>query len=70
VYSQEQGLLDRLSGGSAQDMKEVYDLSTRRLDQAARQTGELTTRAEANTRTMLEGLLRSLGYTDVTVTFA
>ena len=69
VYSQEQGLIDRLRGGSAQDMKEVYDLSTRRLDEAARQTGELTTRAEANTRTMLEGLVRSLGYTDVTVTF-
>jgi len=69
VYSEEQGLLDRLSGGSAQDMKEVYDLSTRRLDEAARQTGELTTRAEANTRTMLQGLLHSLGYTDVTVAF-
>jgi Protein of unknown function (DUF4230) len=69
VYSEEQGLLDRLSGGSAQDMKEVYDLSTKRLDQAAQQTGELTTRAEANTRTMLQGLLRSLGYTDVTVVF-
>jgi Protein of unknown function (DUF4230) len=69
VYSQEQGLIDRLRGDSAQDMKEVYDLSGRRLDEAARQTGELTTRAEANTRTMLQGLLRSLGYTDVTVTF-
>jgi len=69
VYSEEQGLLDRLSGGSVQDMKEVYDLSTRRLDEAARQTGELTTRAEANTRTMLQGLLHSLGYTDVTVAF-
>jgi hypothetical protein len=69
VYSEEQGLLDRLRGDSAQDMKEVYDLSTRRLDQAARQTGELTTRAEANTRTMLQGLVRSLGFTDVTVTF-
>lgn len=69
IYSEEQGLLDRLSGGSAQDMQEVYALSTRRLDQAAQQTGELTARAEANTRTMLQGLLRSLGYTDVTVAF-
>jgi hypothetical protein len=69
VYSQEQGLFDRLSGDSAQDMQEVYNVSTRRLDEAARQTGELTTRAEANTRTMLQGLLRPLGYTDVTVTF-
>lgn len=69
VYSQEQGLVDHLRGGSAQDMKEVYDLSTRRLDEAARQSGELTTRAETNTRTMLQGLLHSLGYSDVTVTF-
>jgi hypothetical protein len=69
VYSEEHGLYDRFGGGSTQDMKEVYDLSTRRLDEAARQSGELTTRAEANTRTMLQGLLRSLGYTDVTVTF-
>jgi hypothetical protein len=50
-------------------MKEVYDLSARRLDEAARQSGELTTRAEANTRSMLQGLVRSLGFTDVTVTF-
>jgi hypothetical protein len=69
VYSQEQGLFDRLSGNSTQDMQEVYNLSTRRLDEAARQTGELTTRAETNTRTMLQGLLRSLGYTNTTVTF-
>jgi hypothetical protein len=69
VYSEERGLVDSLRGSSAQDMKEVYDLSTRRLDNAARQSGELTTRAETNTRTMLQGLLRSLGYTDVTVTF-
>jgi hypothetical protein len=69
VYSEEQGLIDRLRGGSSQNMKVVYDLATKRLDQAAGQTGELTTRAEANTRGMLEGLLRSLGFTQVTVTF-
>src|SRR5919199_1633225 len=69
VYSEEQGLIDRLRGGGSQNMKEVYDLATKRLDQAAGQNGELTNRAEANTRTMLQGLLRSLGFTDVTVTF-
>jgi hypothetical protein len=69
VYSEERGLWDSLRGGSTQDMKEIYDLSAKRLDEAARQTNELTTRAEANTRSMLQGLLRSLGYTDVTVTF-
>jgi hypothetical protein len=69
VYSEEQGLVDRLRGGGSQNMKEVYALATKRLDQAAAQNGELTTRAEANTRTMLQGLLRSLGFTQVTVAF-
>ncbi len=69
VYSEEQGLIDRLRGGGSENMKTVYDLATKRLDQAASQSGELTTRAEENTRGMLQGLLRSLGFTDVTVTF-
>ncbi len=69
VYSEEQGLIDRLRGGGSENMKQVYDLATKRLDQAASQSGELTTRAEENTRGMLQGLLRSLGFTDVTVTF-
>ena len=69
VYSEERGLMDRLSGGGSEDMKEVYDSASKRLDQAASQNGELTTRAEANTRAMLQGLLRSLGFTEVTVAF-
>lgn len=69
VYSDEQGLIDRLRGGSADDMTEVYKASAKRLDQAATESGELTTRAEANTRKMLEGLLGSLGFTKVTVDF-
>jgi hypothetical protein len=69
VYSEEQGLIDRLRGGGSENMKEVYGLATKRLDQAAAQNGDLTTRAEANTRTMLQGLLRSLGFTQVTVAF-
>ncbi|HYY10883.1 MAG TPA: DUF4230 domain-containing protein [Kineosporiaceae bacterium] len=69
VYSDEQGFVDRLRGGDAGDMQEVYAAATNKLDTAAKQSGELTTRAEANTRSMLQGLLKSLGFTNVTVTF-
>ena len=69
VYSEEKGLFDRLRGGGAEDMQGVYTLASKRLDQAARQSDELTTRAETNTRAMLQGLLRSLGYTDVRINF-
>ncbi len=70
VYSQEQGFLDRLRGGDAEDMNEVYKLAGKRLDQAAQQSDELVKRAETNTRAMLQGLVRSLGFTDVKVTFS
>ncbi len=73
IYSRERGLVDRLRGAvgsGSDDEKELYGLASRRLAEAAQATGELTARGEANTRAMLEGLLRSLGYTDITVTFA
>jgi hypothetical protein len=69
VYSEDAGLVDRLRGGGAENMQEVYAAATRKLNEAAAQSGELTTRAEANTRKMLEQLLKSLGFTKVTVTF-
>lgn len=64
IYSRQRGLVDRLRdavGDGSSDQQELYGLATRRLAEAARATGELTTRGEANTRSMLEGLLRSLG---------
>lgn len=72
VYSRERGVVDRVrdavGGGPAQE-KELYSLASRRLSEAAAATGELTTRAETNTRAMLQGLLRPLGFTRVTVVF-
>jgi Protein of unknown function (DUF4230) len=74
IYSQQRGLIDRLrdatGGGDAEQQRELYSLANRRLAEAARANNELTTRGETNTRAMLQGLLRSLGYTDVTITFA
>lgn len=73
VYSHQRGLIDRLKGAATDnptaDERQLYTLASQRLTEAAKGTQELTTRGEANTRAMLEGLLRSLGFTDVTITF-
>ena len=71
VFEQNRGIVDRLKSLVADDpnrMKELYTLSEQRLEDAAQKT-ELTSRAEKNTKAMLDGLFRSLGFTTVTVTF-
>jgi len=71
VYSEQRGLLNRLKDVFANDpnrMTEVYALAEDRIAEAAKSSG-LGTRAEENTRKMLEGLLRSLGYEIVKVTY-
>ena len=72
IYSRQRGLVNRLRDAVTQNPtgeRELYTLAAQRLTQAAQQTGELTRRGETNTRATLQGLLRSLGFTDVTVTF-
>ncbi|MFI6821552.1 DUF4230 domain-containing protein [Micromonospora sp. NPDC050187] len=72
VFAEKRGLLNRLGDVFADDpnrQREVYRLAEERITAAARDS-ELAARAEANTRKMLEGLLRSLGYQAVTVTYA
>jgi hypothetical protein len=71
VVSHERGLLDRIGdafGDNPSDERQLYLLAERKLAEAAGQSG-LGERAEANTRAMLQGMLRSLGYTNVTVVF-
>ncbi|MEV0730411.1 DUF4230 domain-containing protein [Polymorphospora sp. NPDC050346] len=71
VFAEERGLLNRLGevfGGDPNRQREVYQLAEERIAAAARDTG-LAERAQENTRKMLEGLLRSLGYETVTVTY-
>jgi len=71
VASRERGLIDRLGSvlaDSPTSERELYQLATAKLGSAATESG-LVARAEANTRAMLEGMLRSLGFTSVTVTF-
>ncbi|MDQ3147074.1 MAG: DUF4230 domain-containing protein [Actinomycetota bacterium] len=71
VTSQDRGLFtafgDLLSGDAGDDAR-LYRLAEDRLESAAVES-ELTDRAEANTRTMLETLLGSLGFTDIEVVF-
>jgi hypothetical protein len=73
VLNQDLGVIDRL-GGLFSDQpnpqnQQMYVLARQRLSDAATQVG-LQKRAEDNTRKTLDTLLRSLGFTTVTITFA
>jgi hypothetical protein len=71
VANRERGALDRLGSvfsDNPTSERELYQLAERKLLAAANES-ELLARAEQNTREMLRSMLRSLGYTEVTVTF-
>jgi hypothetical protein len=73
VYDRDRGAIDRLQslfGGDAGTERELYPLAEEKLANAARDGSGLLARAERNTRLMLEGLLRSLGFTRVDVRFS
>ncbi|MCA1692936.1 MAG: DUF4230 domain-containing protein [Actinobacteria bacterium] len=72
VVDRERGLLDRLGSvfsDSPTSDQPLYRAADQKMRAAAGES-DLRARAEKNTRTMLEGMLRPLGYTSVTVTFA
>ncbi|MDM4722241.1 DUF4230 domain-containing protein [Micromonospora sp. WMMA1363] len=72
VFAEQRGLLNRvgeLVNGDPNRQREIYRLAEERITAAARDSG-LAQRAQVNTRKMLEGLLRSLGYEQITVTYA
>ncbi len=71
VVSRDRGLLDRLGSvfsDSPTGERQFYLLAEQKL-QAAAQEGDIVRRAEDNTRAMLDSMLRSLGFTEVTVRF-
>ncbi|SDN43016.1 DUF4230 domain-containing protein [Actinacidiphila guanduensis] len=71
VVSQQRGLFDRIGdffSGNPGNMQQLNELAVSKIQTAAKQTN-LAGRAEANTRSMLERMLTSLGFTKVTVTF-
>jgi hypothetical protein len=72
VVAEERGLLNRIGDAFRSDpgqQQRVYQLAQARITEAAKSSG-LDQRARDNTEKMLSGLLTSLGYTSVTVTFA
>src|SRR5918998_3025139 len=71
VFSRQRGVLDRLGSVLSDNPtsgRQLYPPAQRKM-QAAAAESELRAQAERNTRAMLEGMLRSLGYTEVSVTF-
>ncbi|GIH17617.1 DUF4230 domain-containing protein [Rugosimonospora africana] len=71
VFATQKGLANRIGdffGGDENKEQELYKLGEQRIQQAAKDSG-LIQRAEDNTKEMLEQLLKSLGYTTITVTF-
>ncbi|HEV2811346.1 MAG TPA: DUF4230 domain-containing protein [Acidimicrobiales bacterium] len=71
VVSRQRGLLDRAGSvfsDSPTGERDLYLLAEEKLSAAAAEA-DLAERAEANTRDMLQSMLTSLGYTDVTVVF-
>ena len=72
VVSRDRGLLDRVGSAFSDNPAGERSLALAAQDKmrAAAAESDLRRRAEDNTRRMLEGMLRALGYTDVTVTFS
>jgi len=71
AVSKQRGLLDRLGdvfSDNPNDERAVQRLAAQHIGKAA-QDSRLTARAEENTTGMLQGLLRSLGFEEVTVTY-
>ncbi|MGV9627961.1 DUF4230 domain-containing protein [Streptomyces sp. NPDC003487] len=71
AVSKQRGLLDRLGdlfSDNPNSEQAVQKLAVRHIGQAAQGSG-LTARAESNTTAMLQGLLRSLGFTQVRVSY-
>ncbi|MFD8232450.1 DUF4230 domain-containing protein [Streptomyces sp. NPDC059696] len=71
AVSKQRGLLDRLGdlfSDNPNGEQAVQKLAVRHIGDAAKES-ELTARAESNTTGMLEGLLRSLGFKQVRVSY-
>ena len=71
VYAQQQGLFNRIGNffsGNPNSQQQVYILAQQKIQTAARQS-QLLSEAQKNTEGMLDGMLTSLGFQHVTVTF-
>jgi hypothetical protein len=72
VFAEDKGLTNRIGdffNGNPNDKQKLYQLAEQKITAAA-EDSELRDRAEKNTRAMLEGMFKGLGYKRVTVNFA
>ncbi len=72
VFAQQQGLLNRIGNffsSNPNNEQQVYVLAQQKIQTAARQS-PLLAEAQRNTAGMLTGMMHSLGFQRVTVTFA
>jgi Protein of unknown function (DUF4230) len=72
VYAEQQGLMNRIGNffsGNPNSQQQVYILAQHKIETAARQS-PLLAQAEKNTTGMLDGMLHSLGFRQVSVNFA
>ncbi|WP_433463838.1 DUF4230 domain-containing protein [Spirillospora sp. CA-128828] len=70
VYATERGLLDRFGdffSSNPNNQQQLYVLASQKIQTAAAQSG-LKERADANTKSMLENMLKALGFKTVTIT--
>ena len=71
VYAQQQGLFNRIGNffsGNPNSQQQVYQIAQQKIQAAARQSS-LLAEAQKNTEGMLTGMLTSLGFQRVTVSF-
>jgi len=71
VYAEQQGLFNRIGNffsGNPNSQQQVYVLAEQKIQTAAQQS-PLLSEAQKNTTGMLDGLLTSLGFQHVTVSF-
>ena len=73
VISRDRGLLDRIGSAVGEERnpdQQLLVLAEDKLGRAATEDAKLRERAEANARSTITSLVRSLGFTDVVVEFA
>src|SRR5579862_7267613 len=71
VYAQQQGLFNRIGNffsGNPNSQQQVYEIADQKIQTAAKQS-PLLSEAQKNTAEMLTGMLTSLGFKHITVTF-
>jgi hypothetical protein len=71
VYAEQQGLFNRIGNffsGNPNSQQAVYELAQQKISDAAKHS-PLVAEAKTNTRGMMDGMLHSLGFTQVTVIF-